>query len=117
VIEAEEKVKVVQENLRAAQARQKSYFNKRRKPHLPEAFNASELKANYLHVISGHMRSLKNVDQWRIDCDFLRNSPPSMMFSMYLSSRSASAFQQRLLTNRRSLWNQTSLIPKNLLKF
>ena len=32
VIEAEEKVKVVQENLRAAQARQKSYFDKRRNP-------------------------------------------------------------------------------------
>ena len=32
VIEAEEKVKVVQENLRIAQARQKSYFDKRRKP-------------------------------------------------------------------------------------
>ena len=32
VVEAEEKVKVVQENLRAAQSRQKSYFDKRRKP-------------------------------------------------------------------------------------
>jgi hypothetical protein len=32
VIEAEEKVKVIQENLRAAQSRQKSYFDKRRKP-------------------------------------------------------------------------------------
>ena len=31
VVEAEEKVKVVQENLRAAQSRQKSYFDKRRK--------------------------------------------------------------------------------------
>ena len=32
VFEAEEKVKVVQENLRAAQSRQKSYFDKRKKP-------------------------------------------------------------------------------------
>jgi hypothetical protein len=32
VIEAEEKVKIIQENLRAAQSRQKSYFDKRRKP-------------------------------------------------------------------------------------
>ena len=32
VIEAEEKVKVIQENLRAAQDRQKSYFDKRKKP-------------------------------------------------------------------------------------
>ena len=32
VVKAEEKVKVVQENLRAAQSRQKSYFDKRRKP-------------------------------------------------------------------------------------
>ena len=32
VVEAEEKVKLIQENLRAAQSRQKSYFDKRRKP-------------------------------------------------------------------------------------
>jgi hypothetical protein len=32
VIEAEEKVSVIQENLRVAQSRQKSYFDKRRKP-------------------------------------------------------------------------------------
>jgi hypothetical protein len=32
VVEAEEKVKVIQENLKAAQSRQKSYFDKRRKP-------------------------------------------------------------------------------------
>jgi hypothetical protein len=32
VVEAEEKVKVIQENLRASQSRQKSYFDKRRKP-------------------------------------------------------------------------------------
>jgi hypothetical protein len=32
VVEVEEKVKVIQENLKAAQSRQKSYFNKRRKP-------------------------------------------------------------------------------------
>jgi hypothetical protein len=31
VIEAEEKVRVIQENLRVAQSRQKSYFDKRRK--------------------------------------------------------------------------------------
>ena len=32
MVEAEEKVKVIQANLRAAQSRQKSYFDKRRKP-------------------------------------------------------------------------------------
>jgi transposase InsO family protein len=32
VVEAEEKVRVIQGNLRAAQSRQKSYFDKRRKP-------------------------------------------------------------------------------------
>ena len=32
VVEAEEKVKIIQANLRAAQSRQKSYFDKRRKP-------------------------------------------------------------------------------------
>jgi hypothetical protein len=32
VIDAEEKVRVIQENLRVAQSRQKSYFDKRRKP-------------------------------------------------------------------------------------
>jgi hypothetical protein len=32
VIKVEEKVRVIQENLRAAQSRQKSYFDKRRKP-------------------------------------------------------------------------------------
>jgi hypothetical protein len=32
LVEAEEKVKVIQENLNAAQSRQKSYFDKRRKP-------------------------------------------------------------------------------------
>ena len=32
VVEAEEQVHVMQENLRAAQSRQKSYFDKRRKP-------------------------------------------------------------------------------------
>ena len=32
VVEAEEKVRVIQENLRAAQSRQKSYFDKRRDP-------------------------------------------------------------------------------------
>ena len=32
MIEAEEKVKVIQENLRAAQDSQKSYFDKRKKP-------------------------------------------------------------------------------------
>ena len=32
VVEAEEQVKVIQENLRVAQSSQKSYFDKRRKP-------------------------------------------------------------------------------------
>jgi hypothetical protein len=32
VVEAEEKVRVIQKNLKAAQSRQKSYFDKRRKP-------------------------------------------------------------------------------------
>ena len=32
VVEAKEQVKVIEENLRAAQSRQKSYFDKRRKP-------------------------------------------------------------------------------------
>ena len=32
VVEAEEKVKVIQANLQAAQSRQKSYFDKRREP-------------------------------------------------------------------------------------
>ena len=32
VIKAEEKVRTIQENLRAAQSKQKSYFDKRRKP-------------------------------------------------------------------------------------
>ena len=32
MVEAEEKLKVIQANLRAAQSRQKSYFDKRRKP-------------------------------------------------------------------------------------
>jgi hypothetical protein len=32
VVEAEEKVKVIHKNLKAAQSRQKSYFDKRRKP-------------------------------------------------------------------------------------
>jgi hypothetical protein len=32
VVEAEEKVKVIEENLKVAQSRQKSYFDKRRKP-------------------------------------------------------------------------------------
>jgi hypothetical protein len=32
VVEAEEKVKVIQENFKAAQSRQKSYVDKRRKP-------------------------------------------------------------------------------------
>jgi len=32
VVKVEEKVKVVQANFRAAQSRQKSYFDKRRKP-------------------------------------------------------------------------------------
>jgi len=32
VKEAEEKVRVIQANLKAAQSRQKSYFDKRRKP-------------------------------------------------------------------------------------
>jgi hypothetical protein len=32
VVEAEENVKVIQRNLKAAQSRQKSYFDKRRKP-------------------------------------------------------------------------------------
>jgi hypothetical protein len=32
VVEAEEKVRVIQENLKASQSRQKSYFDKRRKP-------------------------------------------------------------------------------------
>ena len=32
VVEAEEKVKVIQANLRAAQSQQKSYFDKRREP-------------------------------------------------------------------------------------
>jgi inner membrane protein involved in colicin E2 resistance len=32
VVEVEEKVRVIQENHKAAQSRQKSYFDKRRKP-------------------------------------------------------------------------------------
>ena len=32
MVEAEEQVKVIQENLRAAQSSQKSYFDKRQKP-------------------------------------------------------------------------------------
>ena len=119
VVEAKEKVKVVQENLRATQSWQKSYFDKRGNlwnsmvvimfiygSHQLEAFNTSESEENWPLVISDHMKSSKNVDQLLIDCDSLRSSLQSLMSFTYLSSRSVSEFQLRSLNSKKSLWNQ-----------
>ena len=110
VVEAKEKVKVVQENLRATQSWQKSYFDKRGNlwnsmvvimfiygSHQLEAFNTSESEENWPLVISDHMKSSKNVDQLLIDCDSLRSSLQSMMSFTYLNSSDVSEFQRRSL--------------------
>ena len=83
MVEAEEKVKLIQENLRAAQSRQKSYFDKRRKSlkfhvgdHVDLRVSPTKgvqcfgIKGKLAPQNIGLMRSLKNVDQWLIDCDF-----------------------------------------------
>ena len=66
------------------------------------------------------MRSSKRVDQWLIDCDFLRNSPQSIMRSMYLNSRNVFEFRRKLLNNKRSSWNpifiMMNIISRSLIK-
>ena len=60
--------------------------------------------------MSGHMKSLKNVDPWLIVCDFLHDSPPSIMFSTYPNSRNASEYRPKSSINRKSWWNPISLM-------
>jgi hypothetical protein len=74
VTEAEEKVKIIQNNLKAAQSRKKSYADKRRKPIqfevvilytceylLLEVFNDLVSKANLLLATLALLKSLKFV--------------------------------------------------------
>jgi hypothetical protein len=74
VTEAEEKVKIIQNNIKASQSRQKSYADKRRKPIqfevgdlytceylLLEVFNDSVSKANSLLAMLALLKSLKFV--------------------------------------------------------
>jgi hypothetical protein len=79
VLEAERKVKIIKKNLGAAQARQKNYHDKRRKPLQFEVGDHAYLKVsptkgnkdlglrvNYPIVILDLMRSSNHVDQWLI---------------------------------------------------
>ena len=80
VTEAEEKVKVIQANLKAAQSRQKSYFDKRRDPLQFEVGNHVYLRVSPTRGVQRFgvkgklfpgmlvpMKSSKFVDPWPID--------------------------------------------------
>ena len=56
------------------------------------------------------MRSLKYVDPLLIEYDFLHNLQPFTTSSMSLNSISVSEFLLKLLNNKKSWWNQTSLM-------
>jgi hypothetical protein len=105
VIEAEEKVRVLQENLRVAQSWEKSYFDKRRKPlqfevgdhvylrvsptkGVPRFGVRGKLAPNMLVL----MKSPKFADPWPIECNYPLHLQPSMISFMFLNSRSVFEF-------------------------
>jgi len=84
VTKAENKVKIIQANLKAAQSRQKRYVDKRRKPlqfevgdHVYLRVSPTKgvqrfgLKGKLAPAILDLLRSLKYVDQWLTEFDFL----------------------------------------------
>ena len=62
------------------------------------------------------MRSLKYVDPWLIECDFLHSYPPYITSFMFLNLRSVSEFLPKLSNNKKSWWNQISLMLNILSK-
>ena len=63
------------------------------------------------------MKSLRFVDPWPIDYDFLLDWQQYMMFSMFLNSRNVFGFQPRSLSKQRYWWNLISLMSSILSRF
>jgi hypothetical protein len=119
VVEAEEKVKVVQENLRATQSWQKSYFDKRGKP---LKFNGGDhvylrvsptrgvqhfrIRGKLAPRYIGPYEIIKECGPVAYRLRLLRSSLQSMVSFTYLSSRNVSEFQLRSLNSKKSMWNQ-----------
>jgi hypothetical protein len=101
--EAEEQVRIIQENLRVAQTRQKSYADNRRRPLEFEERNHVYLKVSPLRgmrrfkvkgncplALLDHSEFLGELERWPINSSYLIIYLMCIMYSMCLNVRSVS---------------------------
>ena len=106
--EAEEQVRLIQKNLKAAQSHQKSYADKRRRPLMFEVgdnvyLRVSPMKGVQRFGVKGNLAPryvgpfliIESVDQWHTAWNFLPTYPRFIIYSMSLSSGNVSVFQTR----------------------
>jgi hypothetical protein len=127
VTEAEDKVKIIQANLKAAQSRQKSYADQRRKPLQFQVgdyvyLRVSPTKGVQRFGIKGKLmlhllKSSKPVAQRLTEFIFLLSWPLFMMYFIYPNSRNASKCLLRSLNNKPSRSSLIYLMSNNPFKF
>jgi hypothetical protein len=101
--EAEEQVRIIRENLKVAQTRQKSYVDNRRRPLEFEEGDCMYLKVSPLHGMRrfkvkdklsprfiGPFRVLGELERWPINSSYLIIYQMYIMYSMCLNLRSVS---------------------------
>jgi hypothetical protein len=103
--EVEEQVRIIRQNLRVAQTRQKSYADNRRRPLEFEegdhvylkvsplcGMRRCKLRTNCPLALLDHSEFLGELERWPINSSYLIIDLTCIMYSMYLNLRSVSMF-------------------------
>ena len=99
MVQAEEKVKIVQANLRAAQSRQKSYFDKRRDPLKFMVGDHVYLRVSPTRGVQRFGVRGKLAPRYVGPYEIIEECGP--MASTYPNSRNVSEFRPKLSINRK----------------
>jgi hypothetical protein len=119
VLEAEEKVRVIKKNLEAAQARQKSYHDKRRKPLQFEVGDHVYLKVSPTKGVQRFGIKAKLAPRYIGPYEIRETCGPVayQLYSTYLSYESVSAYPRKCYLNQNWRSNQTCLIKRTLSRY
>src|ERR1041384_6958874 len=128
--EAEDQVHIVRDQLKVAQSRQKSYYDRH---HRQESYNldekaylwvtplkgtnASISKARWPHVTSDPSEFLPKVAKLPTNLNYLRTYPEYTMYSMCHNSGIASRTPSAKSTTKRLIYKMTFLIESTLFVF
>src|ERR1043165_6653858 len=116
--EAEDQVRIVRDQLKATQSRQKSYYDHH---HRQESYNldekASVSKASWPHVTSDPSKFLLNVAKLPTNLNYLRTYPEYTMYSICHNSGVASRTPSAKSTTKRLISKMTFLIGNTLFVF